>query len=99
MKRFTDPRSGYYKINGRGRLAYESFVPQPLQNIVINVEDKGRNGQQPTLLELADKALEHLKAMNAEGKDLTADIAESSVRLAWNVPPLVLLSLVVENLS
>ncbi len=93
MKRFTDPRSGYYKINGRGRTAYESFVPQPLQNIVINVEDKGRNGQQPTLLELADKALEHLKAKNAEGKDLTADIAESSVRLAWNVPPMVLLSL------
>ena len=41
MKRITDPRSGYYHKNGRGGTAYESFVPQPLQHIVINVEDKG----------------------------------------------------------
>lgn len=93
MKRITDPRSGYYHKNGRGGTAYESFVPQPLQHIVINVEDKGHNGQEPALLALADKALEHLKAKDAEGKEMTEEIAESSVRLEWNVPSMVLLSL------
>ena len=93
MKRITDPRSGYYHKNGRGVTAYESFVPQPLQHIVINVEDKGHNGQEPALLALADKALEHLKAKDAEGKEMTEEIAESSVRLEWNVPSMVLLSL------
>lgn len=82
MKRFADPRSGHYRMNGNGRTAYESFVPTPLQKVVVNIDDK--------MLAAADKALEHLSDKDKEGRDFTAEIALSSVRLAWNIPPLML---------
>lgn len=83
ISRQADPRSGRYKTIGQGSLAYQAFTPVPLQEVHLQDED-GLN-------ELAEKALTHLKERDTEGRDLSAEAAEASVKLAWNVPPLVLL--------
>lgn len=81
MQRLTDPRSGFYRENGSGRAAYPSFVPAPLQQIELNVDDEMRR--------LADRAMQHLRQRNREGKDRSESAAAASVHLAWNVPPLL----------
>lgn len=83
ISRQADPRSGRYKTIGQGSLAYQAFTPVPLQEVHLQDED-GLN-------ELADKALAHMKERDTEGRDLSAEAAEASVKLAWNVPPLMLL--------
>lgn len=83
-RRFADPRSGYYRNNGRGRTAYESFVPVPLQEVVVNVDSN--------LQALADEAMTALHKKDEEGNDMSEEAVKSSVRLAWNVPPLLLMT-------
>ncbi len=82
--KMADPRSGHYRQNGRGSTAYDSFVPVPLQQVELSGIDE--------LSQLADKAMALLRKRNAEGQDKSQDEAESSVNLAWNVPPLLLLA-------
>lgn len=84
MNRFADPRSGYYKTNGKGQTAYESFVPTPLQDVKLNIDDEMKR--------LADEALAHIKQKDKEEIDVSEEAIKSSVRLAWNVPPLFLMT-------
>ena len=79
MKHISDPRSGYYRANGKGRMTYESFVPMSLQNLEINVTDEE--------MALADKAMAHLIEKDKVGDDLSRDAVLSSVNLAWNMQP------------
>jgi len=79
MKHISDPRSGYYRANGKGRMTYESFVPMSLQNLEINVTDEE--------MALADKAMAHLIEKDKVGDDLSRDAVLSCVNLAWNMPP------------
>lgn len=74
------PRSGYYKTNGKGPAAYESFVPMPLQDVVLHVDDATKR--------LADEALAHIVQSAAAGNDVSEEAIRSSVLLAANVPPL-----------
>lgn len=82
-QRFADPRSGFYKTYGKGQTAFQSFVPAPLDSINFIVNDDTES--------LADEVLEHLRQKDGECKDLSNEAVTSSVRLAWNVPPLFLM--------
>jgi hypothetical protein len=84
MNRFADPRSGYNRLNGKEQTAYKSFVPTPLQDVELNIDDEMKR--------LADKALAHIKQKDKEEIDVSEEAIKSSVRLAWNVPPLFLMT-------
>ncbi len=81
--RVSDPRSGYYRKNGKGETSYQSFVPSPLQDIELIVDDGMKR--------LADAALLHIREKDKEGIDRSDDEVESSVALAWNIPSLMLM--------
>lgn len=68
--RWADPRSGYYRKNGKGQTAYESFVPVPLQDVDINIDDETKR--------LADEALAHIKQKDNEGVDVSEETIKSS---------------------
>lgn len=70
MNRFSDPRSGYYRKNGKGQTAYESFVPMPLQDVVLNIDDETKR--------LADEALAHVRMKDKEEMDVSEDAIRSS---------------------
>lgn len=84
IRRTADPRSGHYRINGKGQTAYESFVPMPLQDVELRYDDETRR--------LADVALAHIRQKDTEGKNMAEEAVKSSIRLAWNVPPLFLMT-------
>lgn len=71
-------------MNGKGQTAYESFVPMPLQDVDINIDDETRR--------LAAGALAHIRQRDKEGIDVSEGAVKSSIKLAWNVPPLFLMT-------
>lgn len=81
-KRPFHPRSGHYRTVGKGHTAYEAFVPVPLQDVRLAAD----NG----LMRLANEAMKHLQEADHEGLDCLESEVESSVKLAWNIPPLYL---------
>lgn len=82
MERPFHKRSGHYRTVGKRLTAYESFVPVPLQDVELVVDDE--------LMRLADEAMEHLQEADHERHDCLDSESESSVKLAWNIPPLYL---------
>jgi Fic family protein len=76
-------RQGYYREHGRGDTYYRSFVPTPLQEIaLLHDEEMDR---------LLQQAYTHLHA--SEQKDKAQQEARSSVKLAYDVPELSILSM------
>ncbi len=80
--RTANPRSGYYRVNDKGKTAYTSFVPCPLQEVRINTDQ--------ALKELADSSLEHLIQKDKEAKDFSREEVDSSVSMAFGLPALCL---------
>lgn len=73
----TKERQGFFRPHGKGEQAYQSFVPTPLQQVEVAVDDEMR-----PLLQQAHQQIASL----SQSEEAMRQEVEASVRLAWGVP-------------
>lgn len=72
----TIERQGFFRTQGKGEHRYRSFVPTPLQQIEINVDE-----EMQTLLHKAHRRIASLR----HNEEAVQQEIEASVRLAWGI--------------